>query len=129
MFNKKPIISRISLMLVFLLFLVHCKASAQNNENLNALAKKYLSREQVEKLTPLEIKGLNFLFESSYIVDTTTTIYKKWVIDNGPLDIVLLNKHRKYSERVFYKNEKYPGLIIELFSRKEIDDALKTILK
>ena len=116
-------------MLVFLLFLVHCKASAQSNENLNALAKKYLSREQVEKLTPLEIKGLNFIFESTYIVDTTTTIYKKWVMDNGPIDVVSLNKHRKYSERVFYRNEKYPGLIIELFSRKEIDDALKTILK
>jgi hypothetical protein len=114
--------------LLFAFFISITNASAQNNELINPIAKKHLSPQQIDKLTIPEINMINFMFTSSYIVDTTTEIYKKWMNDNGNIDVVLLNQRRKQSERVFCTSEKYPGFVIELMSWDELNAEVKNIV-
>jgi hypothetical protein len=103
-------------------------SNAQNKVELIHIAQKHLNAEQIKALTIPEINALNYMFTSSFIIDTTTTVYKKWAADNGAVDVVLLNPQRKKTERTFYKNEKYPGFIIEFLSRDEVDKEINKIL-
>lgn len=114
----------------FLLFLFFAVLSGQSQTHIaiNPVAQKYFSVEQVEKMSNNEIKAVNFLFTSSFIADTTTSVYKKWIKENGDIDIVLLKPQRKKSERTFYRHEKYPGFVIEFLSRDEVEAKINSIL-
>jgi len=100
---------------------------AQNKTELNQIAQKHFNTEQIEALTVPEINAINYLFTSSYVVDTSTMAYKKWIKDNGAIDIVLIRPQRKKSVRTFYRNEKYPGFVIEFFSKDEVEAQVNKI--
>lgn len=116
-----------AVLLLFTLCFNHA-VLAQEQTRLCTAAKNQLSQAQVAALTANGIKALNFIFTASYIVDTTTLAYRNWIRDNGPVDVTMLENHRKKSERSFYLNEKYPGLRIELLSRDEMDAEIKKIM-
>lgn len=112
----------------FFAFVLPFYSFAQNKASLNQVAQKHFSTGQIEALTTPEISAINYMFSSSYIVDTSTMIYKKWVKENGAIDIVMLNPRRKKSERTFFRDEKYPGFVIEFYSKDEVENQVKKIL-
>jgi hypothetical protein len=116
------------LFFIFVLSIPTISVKAQSNNEINPVAKSHLSLEKIGTMTSSEILATNFLFTSSFIVDTTTAGYKKWLKDHdGVFDISVLNTFRKQSERSFYKNEFYPDFVVELFSWNEIQSEYKKL--
>ncbi|MCK9613416.1 MAG: hypothetical protein PHR81_06740 [Bacteroidales bacterium] len=120
--------SKLLSVLLFTFIAYSTNLYAQSNTTINPIAKKYFTARQADSLSKSEIRAVNYMFTSSYIVDTTTSVYKKWIKENGDIDIVLLKPQRKKSERTFYRNEKYPGFVIEFLSRDEVEAKINSIL-
>lgn len=130
MISNNLIISYLKTLLffIFILSIPAISVKAQSNHDINPIAKSHLSPEKLGAMTSSEILATNFLFTSSFIVDATTAGYKKWLKEHdGVFDISVLNKFRKQSERSFYKNEFYPGFVVELFSWDEIQNEYKKL--
>ncbi len=110
-------------------FLSVAGANAQSNSDLiNPLAKKHLTQIQIDTLSKHEIDMINYMYTSSFIVDTTNKYYKKWLNEKGGIDVALLNQQRKQSERAYCRFENYPGLVIELLSWDEMKAEAEKIL-
>lgn len=129
---KRPILifyqNKVLIFTFIILFFSLLSANAQITTEINPIAKKHLSQEQIQSMSINEIKTINFYFTSTFIVDITTPGYAKWLSDHdGVFDVAVLGIFRKQSERSFYRNENYTGLVVELFSWDEIQAETKKL--
>ncbi|MBU1719594.1 MAG: hypothetical protein KKA07_11040 [Bacteroidetes bacterium] len=113
---------RITFFIAFIASLtVFQTTQAQTSEKLNKIAALHYSQDEVKVLTDSEIKAINFYYSSSYITDTSSPVFQKYVSEHdGIFDVSTIELHRKQSQRVKYRSELYPGLVIELLSHDEL---------
>ena len=87
------------------------------NAELNSVAKKHYTNEQIQELKPVDIEKINYYYAETFVIDTKNTLYSKFVSQyckEGIFDITDFEKYRGYYSYVNYQNEEFQGFIVIL---------------
>lgn len=122
--NSNKVKKYLLILTVFTGFFAQAQQNSSASQHLDSRANRYYSATDIVQMDALKIAQLNFIFQHSWVVNTSKPCPECPSIDLNTFDVYQYTREAKSRKRVYLS---VPGNPIDILSYQELDIELERI--